>query len=331
MEKKNRTNSILIAASILFAGLCVTGYATNRNNIDSLRDELSETLKSHDTVTTAEATVPEEPDYASTLKIYSPKVPEFIVFAGDTIRFDSSDMYERMDRELIAFTYSHQISLLMIKRAPKYFPIVEPLLKECGVPDDLKYLMVIESNLDPEARSSAGAAGFWQFMQGTAKEYGLEIGPTIDERYNVEKATRAACMYLKDAYGKYHDWMTVAASYNAGQNGISNRISHQRQKRAFNLWLPAETSRYMFRILTAKMMLEDPAAFGFNLTEEDLYKFEKPRKTLTVTGEIEDLAEYAADHGVTFAQLHRANPWLRDIKFKPSSPTRKYQIIIPEK
>lgn len=329
MEKQKKLNSVLIAATVLLAGLCVTGYATNKSAVNGLRAEISDTLQRLDTINGTEQVPEEETDYASTVKVYSPKVPEYIVFAGDTVRFNRSDLYERMDRELIAFTYSHQISLLMIKRAPKYFPIVEPILKECGVPDDLKYLMVIESNLDPEARSSAGAAGLWQFMQGTAKEYGLEVGATIDERYNIEKETRAACRYLKEAYGKYHDWMTVAASYNAGQGGISNRISHQKQKRAFNLWLPAETSRYMFRILTAKMMLENPAAFGFNLTEDDLYKYVKPRKTLTVTGEIEDLAEYAGDHGVTYAQLHRANPWLRDIKFKPSSPTKKYQIIIP--
>lgn len=329
MEKENTLNSILIAVSVLLAGLCVTGYASNRNAIDNLRSEVCDTLQSLDTAAAAKLQQGET-DYASGVSVYSPKVPEYMVFAGDTISFDRSDIYERMDRELIAFTYSHQISLLMIKRAPKYFPIVEPILKECGVPDDLKYLMVIESNLDPEARSAAGAAGLWQFMQGTAKEYGLEIGATIDERYNIEKETRAACKFLKSAYSKYHDWMTVAASYNAGQNGISNRISHQKQRRAFDLWLPAETSRYMFRILTAKMMLENPAAFGFDLKEEDLYRYEKPRTTLTVTGEIADLAEFAADHGISFAQLHSANPWLRDIKFKPASPTKEYRIIIPK-
>lgn len=326
MEKKNLLNSILIAVVVLLAGLCVTGYAANRRAIDGLKAEMSDYTPVSDTVT-----APQEPvDYVSTVQVYSPKVPDFMVFAGDTIRFDKADLYERMDRELIAFTYAHQISLLMLKRAPKYFPIIEPILKECGVPDDLKYLMVIESNLDPEARSSVGACGLWQFMQGTAKEYGLEVGATIDERYNIEKETRAACKYLKDAYAKYHDWMTVAASYNAGQNGISTRISHQKQKKAFNLWLPAETSRYMFRILTAKMLFQDPAAFGFNLSEDDLYKYVKPRKTVTVTGEITDLAEFAADHGVSYAQLHRANPWLRDIKFKPASPTKEYKIIIPK-
>ena len=297
MEKRNFLYLTIIAACIMSTGLCTTDNSADNN---------------------------------ANQQSHSAKVPEYVVYAGDTVRFDTADMYERMDREIIAFKYSHQISLLMIKRAPKYFPIIEPILKECGVPDDLKYLMVIESNLDPEARSTAGAAGFWQFMPATAKEYGMEINTTIDERYNVEKATRAACKYLKSSYAKYHDWMTVAASYNAGQGGISNRISIQKQKSALNLWLPTETSRYMFRILTAKMMLEDPASFGFTVRKDDMYKYEKPEKTVTVSGET-DLVKLAADNGVTFADLHRANPWMRSTTLKPTSAAKQYQIIIPRK
>ena len=146
-----------------------------------------------------------------------PEVPAEVTFAGEVIRLDRADLRERMDREITAFTYSHQLTLLMIKRANRYFPIVEPILKECGVPDDLKYLMVIESNLSPIAKSPAGAAGLWQFMQATGREYGLEVNTNIDERYNIEKATRAACKYLKESYDLYGDWMTVAASYNAGR------------------------------------------------------------------------------------------------------------------
>lgn len=315
MEKRKLSKSIIIASCILFAGLCVTGYASNRSAIDGIKDDIYGSSSDSEEMTATQ--------------VHSPNVPELIVFAGDTVRFDNADMQERMDRELIAFTYSHQISLLMIKRAPKYFPVIEPILKECGVPDDLKYLMVIESNLDPEARSTSGAAGFWQFMPATGKEFGLEVSATVDERYNVEKATRAACKYLKSAYAKYHDWMTVAASYNAGQGGISNRIGVQKQKSAFDLWLPAETSRYMFRILTAKMMLEDPAAFGFKLKKNELYKYEKPARTVTVSGET-DLVKLASENGVSFAALHRANPWLRSTTLKPVSNSKKYQIMIPE-
>ena len=152
-----------------------------------------------------------------------PKVPDYIVFAGDTVRFDRADLRERMDRELIAFCYSHANSTLMIKRANRYFPQIEPLLKAAAVPDDLKYLMVIESNVDPKAVSSAGAAGFWQFMKETGKSFGLVVNTEVDERYNTEKATLAACRYLKQAYAKYHDWLTAAASYNAGQGSSSRR------------------------------------------------------------------------------------------------------------
>ena len=187
-----------------------------------------------------------------------PETPTEVYFADETIRLDRADLRERMDREITAFTYSHQLTLLMIKRANRYFPIVEPILKECGVPDDLKYLMVIESNLSPLARSSVGAAGMWQFMQETGRKYGLEVNANIDERYNIEKATRAACAYLKESYEMYGDWMTVAASYNAGQNGITRRLAQQGVTNAMDLWLVEETSRYMFRILTAKMVLEAP-------------------------------------------------------------------------
>ena len=177
----------------------------------------------------------------------SPKVPEYCIFAGDTIWFDTPDMRERMDRELIAFAYSHSTSILMLKRAPKYFPQIEKILAEEKIPDDLKYLMVIESNLDQSALSTAGAAGLWQFTVGTGRQYGLEVNSNIDERYNIEKSTRAACRYLRESYAKYGDWLTVAASYNGGQNRISGELERQHRKKATELWIANETSRYMFR------------------------------------------------------------------------------------
>ena len=191
---------------------------------------------------------------AQTVQQLPPSVPESVVFAGQTIKLDRPDLRERMDRELIAFTYSHSTSTLMIKRASKYFPVVEPILKRMGVPDDLKYLMVIESNLDPQAASGAGAAGLWQFTQSTGRAYGLEVNANIDERYNIYKATEAACRFLLEAYGKYGNWMTVAASYNGGQQGMDRRIEAQHETDALDMWLVEETSRYMFRLLVAKMM-----------------------------------------------------------------------------
>ena len=259
----------------------------------------------------------------------APSVPKMIVFAGDTIRFDRQDIYERMDRELISFTYMHTNSTLMLKRSKRIFAKVVPILRANGVPEDLKYLMAIESNFDPKALSSAGAAGLWQFTKSTAKEYGLEVSSEVDERYHIEKETVAACKYLLKAYDKYGDWMTVAASYNGGQNGISKRIDNQRQRKAMDLWLVEETSRYMFRILAAKMFFEDPTSFGFYVREKDKYPVEpKPKETVSVSGPIENLVDFAEEHGIRYATLKGANLWLRDSKLT-NKAGKTYEIVIP--
>lgn len=259
----------------------------------------------------------------------APSVPKMIVFAGDTIRFDRQDIYERMDRELISFTYMHTNSTLMLKRSERIFAKVVPILRANGVPEDLKYLMAIESNFDPKALSSAGAAGLWQFTKSTAKEYGLEVSSEVDERYHIEKETVAACKYLLKAYDKYGDWMTVAASYNGGQNGISKRIENQRQRKAMDLWLVEETSRYMFRILAAKMFFEDPTSFGFYVREKDKYPVEsKPKETVSVSGPIENLVDFAEEHGIRYATLKGANLWLRDSKLT-NKAGKTYEIVIP--
>lgn len=259
----------------------------------------------------------------------APSVPKMIVFAGDTIRFDRQDIYERMDRELISFTYMHTNSTLMLKRSERIFAKVVPILRANGVPEDLKYLMAIESNFDPKALSSAGAAGLWQFTKSTAKEYGLEVSSEVDERYHIEKETVAACKYLLKAHDKYGDWMTVAASYNGGQNGISKRIENQRQRKAMDLWLVEETSRYMFRILAAKMFFEDPTSFGFYVREKDKYPVEpKPKETVSVSGPIENLVDFAEEHGIRYATLKGANLWLRDSKLT-NKAGKTYEIVIP--
>ena len=268
----------------------------------------------------------EEAEDEPTLHFPAPSVPAFIDFAGQTYRFDRPDLYERMDRELIAFTYSHTNSILMLKRAERIFRQVVPILKKNGVPEDLKYLMAIESNLDPKAVSSAGAAGLWQFMKATGRGYGLEVTDEVDERYNIEKATVAACKYLKEAYAKYGDWMTVAASYNAGQGGISKRLTDQKQKKAMDLFLPTETSRYMFRILTAKYFFENPEEFGFHVT--DSYPYLEPKETVSVSEAIPSLTDFAIEHGTTYFFLKEANLWLRSDKLT-NKAAKTYQIIIP--
>jgi len=257
-----------------------------------------------------------------------PRVPESIVFAGQTITFDRPDLYERMDRELITFTYMHTNSTLMLKRSKRIFEEVEPILEEYGIPNDLKYLMAIESNLDPASVSPAGAAGLWQFMTATGRQYGLEVNSNIDERYNTKKATEAACKYLQDAYKRYGDWMTVAASYNAGMGGISSKLEAQRQESALDLWLVTETSRYMFRILAAKMMFEDPISFGFNVLDYDMYPYYPPKEVVTVTDPIPDLVLFAGQHHVSYARLKEANLWLREDKLNNSSH-RTYYVTIP--
>ena len=254
-------------------------------------------------------------------------VPSSITFCGKNIDLTRYDRYERMDRELLAFTYMHSTSIQMIKKANRYFPIVEPILKTNGIPDDFKYLMVIESNLNPNARSSAGAAGLWQFMQTTGREYGLEVNKNIDERYHVEKATEAACKYLKDAYDKYQDWIAVAASYNAGQARISTQFEKQQVDDMLDLFLVEETARYVYRIIAAKIMFSNPSAFGFRLRTKDLY-MPIPYKEVTVNTGISNLAEWAKKQGITYALLKNMNPWLRD-NFLQNVSKRTYTLKIP--
>ena len=259
----------------------------------------------------------------------SPQVPESVIFCGKEIDLTRFDRHERMDRELLAFAYMHSTSIQTIKRANRYFPIVEPILKEYGIPDDFKYLMAIESNCSPLARSHAGASGLWQFMQTTGREYGLEVNKNVDERYHVEKATRAACKYLKDAYAKYNDWVAVAAAYNAGQARIASQLTQQGVDDMLDLHLVEETSRYVYRIIAAKIMFSDPTKFGFYLKASDLY-IPIPYKEVEVTTGILNLASWAKEQGTTYALLRNLNPWLRDTSLQNVSK-RTYILRIPVK
>lgn len=259
----------------------------------------------------------------------SPQIPESITFAGEEIELTRHDRRERMDREILAFTYSHINTMLQIKRANRYFPIVEPILKECGIPDDFKYLMIIESNGDIHARSAVGAAGLWQFMEKTGREYGLEVNNYVDERYNIEKATRAACKYLKKSYDQFGNWMTVAASYNAGAANISKRVESQNEDNAINLVLVPETSRYLFRLLAAKCIFTDPIGYGFIIKRSDLYPPLPIKSTITINTTVESWAEIAKKHNLTFLQLREANPWMRSSKM-PNTARNSYTVLIPD-
>mgnify|MGYP003311307105 FL=1 len=255
-----------------------------------------------------------------------PFVPPSYEFAGETVLLNTSERYERMDRELLAFTYAHQNSILILKRSERYFSMVVPILKEYGIPEDLKYLMVIESNLDPRAVSTAGAAGLWQITKGTAQTYGLEVNSNVDERYNIEKETVAACKYFKKAYERFGNWTTVAASYNAGVAGIGNRLESQHQTNAINLWMPTETTRYIYRLMAVKMLFENPAAFGFEIRER--YPLLKVRETVEINDSNVDLIALAEKYGLNYAELRRANMWMMDTRLTNSS-RKTYKVIIP--
>lgn len=257
----------------------------------------------------------------------SVEIPESMHFAGEKITFDRYDKHERMDRELNSFTYFHSTTLLLFKRANRIFPVIEPILKQQGVPDDLKYLAVIESSLDYRAVSPAQAAGLWQFLQSTGKQYGLEVSPEVDERYHVEKSTEAACRYLKDAYRKYGSWSGAILSYNGGQARIAGELNNQRANEALDLWLVEETTRYYYRMLAIKQIFEHPQQYGFILKPADLYKPLEFRK-VNLTGSIPDLVAYAQENQITYAQLKDFNSWLRSNKLSNASG-KSYTILIP--
>lgn len=286
----------------------VSGYGNHPSTIDK------EPQKHTSTGTTA-------------LHFSCPPVPESVTFCGKHIDLTRFDRYERMDRELLAFTYMHSTSIQTIKKANRYFPIVEPILKEYDIPEDFKYLMAIESNCNPLARSHAGAAGLWQFMQTTGREYGLEVNKNIDERYHVEKATVAACKYIKAAYKKYGDWIAVAAAYNGGQARIAEQMDKQQTNDILDLYLVEETARYVYRIIAAKIMFSNPSAFGFRLRASELYS-PIAYKEITVNTGIADLAEWAKKQGTTYALLKNLNPWLRD-NFLQNVSKRTYVLRIP--
>ncbi len=238
-------------------------------------------------------------------------------------------MRERYDREQIIITYNHSVTLLQIKRANRYFPIIEPILKKNGIPDDMKYLAVIESNLDPRALSGAQAAGLWQMMPKTAEQFGLEVNEEVDERYHIEKATEAACKYFKSAYNKYNNWTTVAASYNAGMGRISDELEKQNVNESFDLLLNSETSRYVFRILAIKQFFENPSAFGFKLTAEDFYQQIKVNQ-IVVNQTIDDWTMWLEPYGISYSQFKDFNIWLRDRKLT-NKYKKEYVVRIPDR
>lgn len=261
--------------------------------------------------------------------VVNPTLPHSITFAGQKFDLDNSEYYERLDRELTAMAFTHGSTLLTLKRANRYMPIIVPILKANDVPEDLVYLSAIESNFDPLALSGAKAAGLWQFMPSTGREYGLEVNDYVDERYHPIKATEAATKYLKNAYAKYGSWESVAASYNAGMGRISRELGAQGTNSAFDLWLPQETMRYPFRLLAMKIILEHPKEFGYRLRADQLYQ-PYDYYVVPVNTSVDSWADWAKEHGMTYLQLRTLNPWIRSTSL-PNKSGKVYDVFVPKK
>jgi len=251
--------------------------------------------------------------------------PEEAVFAGEKIPLLEPDLRERFDREIHVNANWHSNTILMIKRAHRWMPVITSILKENNIPEDFKYIVAIESNFEENARSYRDAVGFWQLLEGTAEQYGLEVNGEVDERRHPIKSTEAACKYIKDAYKKFGSWTSVAASYNVGMRGLERRLEEQKVNSYFDVLLNDETARYMFRVLAAKAILEDPAAFGFNIPASERYT-QPAFDTVSVDETISDMVEFAHEHGVTYKTLKRYNPWLRRERLTVKNNT--YQVLI---
>ena len=258
--------------------------------------------------------------------VYSVIKPDNLKFSNELVPNSSLDVWERLDKELLKNIYWQSNTLLYFKRANKYFPIIEEILAENNIPDDFKYLALIESGFEYTV-SPSGAAGFWQIMKGTAREYGLEVNYAIDERYNLRKSTEAACKYLQKAYNEFGSWTMAAASYNMGINGVRRKIQKQETNNYFNLHLNDETSRYVFRIIVIKEIMENPRKYGFVFRDNDLYSYPQV-KQIRVDSTINNLYSFAREHNINYKILKKYNPWLRISKL-PDESRRVYYIDVP--
>jgi len=270
----------------------------------------------------------EEKDFPQGYQIISPEIPTDLEFAGEKVPTGNFEVRERLEREFLVNTYFHSSTLLSIKRANRWFPIIEPILKENNIPDDFKYIALIESGLT-NAVSPADAVGFWQLIEGSAIKYGLEVNEEIDERYHLEKSTGAACRFFKDAYEKFGSWSLTAASYNMGTNGMEKQLEKQKANNYYNLVLSDETSRYIFRAIAMKEILKNPKKFGYNIKEEDLYQPLKWYEVELISA-VSSFADFAMQYEINYKILKLYNPWLRE-SFLTNKKNKIYKVKIPEK
>jgi membrane-bound lytic murein transglycosylase D len=267
-------------------------------------------------------------DFPQGYKITSPEIPNYLEFAGEKIPTENFEVFERMDREFISNTYYHSATILALKRATRWFPVIEPILKKNNIPDDFKYLCVAESNME-NVVSPAGATGFWQFMKEAGEKYDLEINSLVDQRYDVWKSTEAACKYIKDSYEMFGSWTLSAASYNMGQDGVTLQMERQKAKDYFNLVINSETSRFVARIVALKYILQNPAAYGYAIKDDEKYKPIEYYE-IKLDSSVSDFPDYAKSLGINYFILKMYNPWLRD-NYLTNNSKQVYMIKLPTK
>ena len=294
----------LLSLVIIMIGILVVSFSSDKGNRTDFFDHFNK-------------------DY----KIHSLKLPDTLYFAGEKVPMEYFDVRESLDRELLVNTYWQSHSLLYIKRANRYFPRIEKILKEHNIPEDFKYIPLIESDMT-HAVSPAGATGFWQFMKGTARDYGLEVNKEVDERYNLEKSTVAACKYFQKAYEKFGSWALAAASYNVGKSAVAEQLELQNVNSYYNLLSNTETGKYVYRILAVKLILENPEKYGFHVNKQDLY-YPIPTKTVKLDSSVENFSKYAEEFGLNYKMFKYFNPWLRK-PYLHNQKGKTYQITIPE-
>lgn len=259
-------------------------------------------------------------------KIFVPYIPDSIELFGENVPVGHVIVREKLENEIVRNMYWHSHTILLLKRSARFFPVIEPILEQYDVPEDFKYLAMAESELT-NAVSPVGASGVWQFMKGTAQEYGLEVNSDVDERYHLEKSTDAACRYLKASKNQFGSWTLAAAAYNMGGGSLQRDLQNQNSNDYYSLLLNQETARYVYRILAIKLICEQPSQYGFFIRNKDLYQ-PIPVKSLTVNTTISSLTAFAQEHNLSYMELKYVNPWLRSDKLNIASG-KSYEISIP--
>jgi len=300
MGKLNKVFRILIVALAVIGFYSISVYFSSDNSKNAQRSN----------------------NWINAREIY---VPDKLSFASEKVPLNRIDVKEQLEREIIVNTFYHSQTVLLLKNVDRYFKIIEPILEKNNIPDDFKYLAIAESGLSPTIVSPAGAVGLWQFMKGTAKDFNLEINKEVDERYNIEKSTQAACDYLNKHYKHYKNWTIVAASYNTGKRNVDKQIKRQKSDYYYNMLWNEETGRYVYRILAMKIVINNPTTYGFYVDEK--HPIIRTKK-IKIKSEIKNWADFAHKENISYKTLKNFNPWLRETYLR-NKLKKTYQITIP--